>query len=139
MDARDVGMVHEGQRLAFPPEARDERHGGHARANHFEGDVADYRLALMGAEDDAHASFAELFDNVVGAGAAIIFGRGGGVKEAFGRGLLLQQTFHFAADLRGAAGPIQIALALGGREFDRLEPDSFQFREVHQAPRFAVI
>jgi hypothetical protein len=55
-------MVHEGQRLTLGLEARDDLPGIHPRLNDFDGDLPPDRLLLLGQENYAAASLAELLD-----------------------------------------------------------------------------
>ena len=66
-DFGDVGVIHEGQGLAFGFEAGDDLAGVHAGLDELEGDFAADGLVLLGDVDEAHAAFADLFHELVGA------------------------------------------------------------------------
>ena len=65
--AGDVGVVHHRQGLPLGLEAGDHLPGVHARLDDLERDPALDRLGLLGHEDDAHAPFADLLQQLVGA------------------------------------------------------------------------
>jgi hypothetical protein len=67
--ARDVRVLHEGQRLALGRETRHHLVGGRGRAQHLERHVAAHRRVLLGEVDGAHAALAEKPDHAVGADA----------------------------------------------------------------------
>ena len=79
-DPGDVGMVHEGQGLAFGLEAGDHLARVHAGLEHLEGHLAAQRLLLLGHEDDAEAALADLFQQLVGADAGAGYFPGGGIE-----------------------------------------------------------
>ena len=58
-------MVHQRQRLPLGLEAGDDLAGVHARLDDLEGDLAPDGLGLLGHEDDAHAAFADLLQELV--------------------------------------------------------------------------
>src|SRR5947207_1004511 len=64
-DVRDVGMVHDRQRLPLGLEARDHLARVHARLDDLQGNLATHRLGLLGHEDDAEAAFADLLQELV--------------------------------------------------------------------------
>ncbi len=66
-DMRDVGMVHQRQRLPLGLEAGNHLARVHAGLEHLEGDLAAHRLRLLGHEDDAEAALADLLQQLVGA------------------------------------------------------------------------
>ena len=66
-DAGDVDMVHHRQGLPLGLEAGDDLPAVHARLDDLEGDLALDRLGLLGHIDDAHAPFADLLQQLVGA------------------------------------------------------------------------
>ena len=66
-DLGDVGVVHQGQRLPLGLEAGDDLLGVHARLDDLQGHLAAHRLGLLGHVDDAHAAFADLLQQLVGA------------------------------------------------------------------------
>ena len=66
-DLGDVGVVHQRQGLPLGLEAGDHLVGVHARLDDLEGDLAADGLLLLGHEDDAHAAFADLLQQLVGA------------------------------------------------------------------------
>ena len=63
----DVRMVHHRQRLPLGLEAGDHLPRVHARLDDLERDRPLDRLGLLGHEDDAHAAFADLLQQLVGA------------------------------------------------------------------------
>ena len=63
----DVRMVHQRQGLPLGLEAGDDLPAVHARLDDLEGDLAADRLCLLGHVDDAHAAFADLLEQLVGA------------------------------------------------------------------------
>ena len=65
--AGDVGMVHHRQRLPLGLEAGDHLLAVHARLDDLERDAAADRLLLLGHVDHAHAPFADLLQELVGA------------------------------------------------------------------------
>ena len=60
-------MVHDGQGLALGFEAGDDLGRVHARLDDLEGNRALDRVLLLGHVDDAHAPFADLLQELVGA------------------------------------------------------------------------
>ena len=60
-------MVHQGQGLPLGLEAGDHLAAVHAGLDDLQGDLALDRLGLLGHEDDAHAAFADLLQQLVGA------------------------------------------------------------------------
>ncbi len=67
--ARDVGMLHERQRLLLGGETRDHAAGIHAGLDDLERDFAAHRLALLGEIDRAKTAFAQACDDAVAADA----------------------------------------------------------------------
>ena len=65
--AGDVGMVHHRQRLPLGLEAGDHLPAVHAGLDDLERHAAADRLLLLGHVDDAHAPFADLLQQLVGA------------------------------------------------------------------------
>ena len=63
----DVRMVHQRQGLPLGLEAGDHLPGVHARLDDLQRHLAADRLLLLGHEDDAHAAFADLLQQLVGA------------------------------------------------------------------------
>jgi hypothetical protein len=61
----DVGMVHEGQRLALCFEPANDLAAVHARLENLDGHLAADRLLLLGQKDQAEAALAELFRQLV--------------------------------------------------------------------------
>ena len=64
-DFGDVGMVHQGQRLALGLEPGDDLAGVHAGLDDLERDLAADGRLLLGHVDDAHAAFADLLEQLV--------------------------------------------------------------------------
>jgi hypothetical protein len=60
-------MVHQRESLPLGLEPRDHLPGVHARLDDFERDRPLDRLGLLGHEDHAHAAFADLLQELVGA------------------------------------------------------------------------
>ena len=58
-DFGDIGMVHQGQGLAFGLEAGDDLFGIHAQLDDFERDTASNRFLLLRHIDHAAAAFAD--------------------------------------------------------------------------------
>src|SRR5262249_32115660 len=63
---RDVDMVHQGESLALGLEAGDDLAAFHAGLDDLQGDRAPDRLSLFRQPDNAHASLADLRDELVG-------------------------------------------------------------------------
>ena len=63
---RDVGMVHQRQRLPLGLEAGDDLPSVHPRLDDFEGHLAPHGRGLLGHEHDAEAPFADLLQQLVG-------------------------------------------------------------------------
>ena len=63
----DVGMVHHGQGLALGLEPGDDLLRIHARLDDLQRHLAAHGLRLLGHVDDAHAAFADLLQQLVGA------------------------------------------------------------------------
>src|SRR5262249_18882385 len=61
----DVGVVHQGQGLAFGLEAGDDLPRIHAGLDDLQSYFAANRLLLLGHEDDAEAAFADLLNELV--------------------------------------------------------------------------
>ena len=104
----DVRMIHHRQRLPLGLEAGDHLPRVHARLDDLERHRPLNRLGLLGHEDDAHAAFADLLQELVGAddGAGPLgnglIDRGAdfgsrGFQEAPDFLLSLKQSFHAAA------------------------------------------
>ncbi len=66
-DAGDVLVVHHGQGLPLGLEAGDDLAAVHPRLDDLQRDAAADRLELLGHEDGAHAPFADLLEELVGA------------------------------------------------------------------------
>ncbi len=66
-DPGDVLVVHHRQGLALGLEAGDDLAAVHAGLDDLERDLAADRLLLLGHVDDAHAPFADLLEQLVGA------------------------------------------------------------------------
>ena len=66
-DLGDVGVVHQGQGLPLGLEAGDHLAGVHARLDDLQGHLAAHGRVLLGHVDDAHAAFADLLQELVGA------------------------------------------------------------------------
>jgi hypothetical protein len=66
-DAGDVDVVHHRQGLPFGLEAGDDLPGVHAGLDDLEGHLALHGLRLFGHEDGAHAAFADLLQQLIGA------------------------------------------------------------------------
>ncbi len=64
-NASDVGVVHDGQGLAFGLEPGDDLSGIHAGLDDLEGDLAPDRVLLLGHEDRAHAPLADFLEQLV--------------------------------------------------------------------------
>ena len=83
--AGDVGMVHQGQRLAFRFETRNDTFGVHSQLDDFEGHASADRFLLFGHVDDAATALADALEQFVvpDAGARAFhqggFGQGGAV------------------------------------------------------------
>ena len=107
-------MVHQRQGLPLGLEAGEDLGGVHARLDDLEGDHAADRLFLLGHEDDAHAAFADLLQQLVGADDG---------AGAFGDTLV-------------GTGLIGLA-SCGGRAHSRLRGRAFK-EEVHLAPQLVV-
>ena len=63
----DVRVVHQRQRLPLGLEAGDDLRGVHAGLDDLQRHLAADRLGLLGHVDDAHAAFADLLQQLVGA------------------------------------------------------------------------
>src|SRR4051812_2464333 len=61
----NVGMIHEGQRLALGFEAGDNTFGVHAQLDHFKSDPTPDRFLLLGHIDNSAAAFADLLEQLV--------------------------------------------------------------------------
>ena len=61
-------MVHEGQGLPFGFEARDDLAGIHAGLDDLQRDLAPDRFGLLGHEDRPHATFADLWQQLIESG-----------------------------------------------------------------------
>src|SRR5579864_660187 len=66
-DLGDVGMIHQGQRLALSSEAGEDLAAVHARLDELQRDRPPYRMGLLGHVDRAHAAFADRLQELVGA------------------------------------------------------------------------
>ena len=60
-----VGVVHQGQRLAFGPEAGEDLAAVHAGLDELQRDCPPHRLGLLGHVDRAHAPFADRLQQLV--------------------------------------------------------------------------
>ena len=107
----DVRVVHHRQRLPLGLEAGDHLPGVHARLDDLQRDGPLDRLGLLGHEHDAHAAFADLLQELVGAddrAGPLGDGVGDGAVDPFFTRLqkrsksprVVQQLFHFLAQLR---------------------------------------
>src|SRR5208282_5670811 len=97
--AGNIGVVHHGQGLPLGREAGQNSLGVHARLDDLHGDGAFYRFGLQGHKHDAHAAFADLFDELVAADGLAGFLSDGTVVGGVGRGRGLQEAlgaFTFA-------------------------------------------
>ena len=72
VNAGDVGVIHQGQRLAFGVEAGQHRSRIHADLDQFQGHPPLDRLGLLGPVDRAHAPFSEDFEQRVSAGDDLV-------------------------------------------------------------------
>ena len=87
----NVGVVHQGQGLAFGLEAGENLTGIHARLDYLEGDLALNRLLLVGKIDDATPTLADFLQQLVATNAATrLFGHGNArlASRLFGEELL---------------------------------------------------
>ena len=134
----DVGVVHQGQRLAFRTEAGQDLAAVHAGLDELQRHRAPHRLGLLGHVDRAHPTLADRLEELVGAdhragvlvicridGGAIPLlepyapegrwvNRGGLLEEAADQRVRRQQPIHLAAQVSvAAAGLGQIGGALG--------------------------
>ena len=66
-DAGDVGVVHQRQRLPLRLEAGDDVARVHARLDDLQGHLAANGVLLLGDEDQAHPSLADLLHQLIGA------------------------------------------------------------------------
>ena len=64
-DARDIGVIHHRQRLSLGLKSSDDAARIHPELDHFERDAAANRLRLLSDIDDATATFAQFFTNLV--------------------------------------------------------------------------
>ena len=64
-DLGDVGVVHQGQRLAFGPEPGEDLAAVHAGLDELERDRPPHRLGLLGHVDRAHAPLADRLEQLV--------------------------------------------------------------------------
>jgi hypothetical protein len=134
-------MVHQGQRLALGLEAGDDLLRIHPRLDDLERDLAADGLGLLGHVDDAHAAFADLFEQLVGADDGT--GPLGDRRQAHFRPAILPELIKQPGGLRMAfqqdldlapqggiarAGLVQEtrtlvgAVVLDGVQEDRLDP-----------------
>jgi hypothetical protein len=58
-------MIHQGQGLAFGPEAGEHLTAVHTGLDELQCDGPAHRLSLLGHVDSAHAAFADLFEQLV--------------------------------------------------------------------------
>src|SRR5262249_45952393 len=78
----DVGMIHQGQCLAFGFEAGNDRLGVHAEPNDLEGDPAAHRLRLFRHIDDTATALADYLEELVPANTlANLFARRRAVEK----------------------------------------------------------
>ncbi len=148
VDLRYAGMPEPAQHLGLEAEPFQQALGQQTGADHLERHAA-LGMVLLGQEDRAHAAFADLFENAVGADPLFQGGRpplrGGravaGDPQRSGQDLLpladvllreeapvfliaCQQTFHVMTQLLIApAGAIEKRSAIGALEIGRLEED----------------
>ncbi len=103
----NVGMVHHRQRLPLGFEAGDHLPRVHARLDDLQRDAAFDRLLLLGHVDDAHAAFADLLQQLVGADlGAGLFGDGLVDGGSLGStGWSFQETVRRCRVLRSSASP----------------------------------
>src|SRR6202035_1810803 len=80
-DARDIGMVHHGQRLTLVGEASEYLARVHAEFYNFERDTAANGLALLGQVHSAHAPFAQRSKDLIAPEVVIPDWRYGGVHR----------------------------------------------------------
>ena len=85
VDAGDVGMVHQGQRLAFGVEPGQHRARVHAGLDQLERHLPLDRLRLLGPVDGAHAPLAEDFEQRVPAGDDLARDESAGAGRPAGR------------------------------------------------------
>ena len=136
-------VVHQGQRLPLGLEAGDHLARVHAGLDDLQGDQAPDRLGLLGHVDRAHAAFADLLQELVGAddragalGCRRLIEGGPVSRRCFEKRshlLMMQEqlldltTKHFVV----AALPSEVRQALFGRsDFHRLQEDRFRFALV---------
>ena len=62
----DVGMIHQGESLAFGLKPGDHGFAVHAWLDDFQGDLATHGFDLLGRPDDPHPAFAQLLTQLVG-------------------------------------------------------------------------
>ena len=131
----DVGVVHQGQRLPLGLEPGDDLARVHARLDDLQGHLAANRVLLLGDEDQAEPSLADLLHELVGtddrAGALgdrlVILGRvraRRNILKKAARGVVgVQERFDFAAQFGvGATGLVKVrGPAIGGQLDGRLE------------------
>ena len=87
-DARDVAVVHAGERLSLGVEAGEHLLAVHTQLDQLEGHLAAHRLELLGTPDLAHAASAELLEQLVRPDPALDLGAFDGVGEVFEEGSL---------------------------------------------------
>ena len=148
-DAGDVDVVHHRQGLPLGLEAGDDLAAVHARLDDLEGDLALDGLRLLGHEDDAHAAFADLLQELVGADHACrgvrssgwnrgwIRARGWRFEKPPGPVVGLEQHFDPLLELSvPAAGLLQAGQPFGRLRARQHFEEDFLF--VHRtAPRIA--
>ena len=114
----DVGVVHEGQRLAFRLEPGQHRPGAQPGLDQLDGHQAPDRLGLLGHPDRAHAAFADRLQQLVAAGQhgpgplravrprrggrRLLHRAGGSLEEAGLPGVGLEQGLQVGPQLRVA-------------------------------------
>ena len=139
-------MIHHGQGLPLGLETGDHLAAVHARLDQLEGDLALHGPGLLGHEDGAHAAFADLLEQLVGADhragtlAQGFIGSGWrpatllAVENPFSLGMRFEQQGDLLAQLWvAAAGLVQERFPLGGRLLYHGQedlPDSLEVR-VH--------
>ncbi len=129
VDAGDIGVLHEGEGLAFGLETREDAAGVHAGLDEFDGDVPMQGGLLFGEEDGAVAAFANELENGVGAdlgaggdgiGEVEAGGIDGGIGEEFTGAIVgVEEALDGGADrVIVAAGAAEAIFALFGGEID---------------------
>jgi hypothetical protein len=84
-DLGHVRMREHRQGLSFGLEACHHLLGVHPQLDHFQGNDSAHRLALLGLVDDAHAPFADLFQDAERTNLLGMFMSGAGLDQVFRR------------------------------------------------------